>query len=149
VLDIIWPLRQYKQDPTIFGKKGDDMKAFKLSLFVVLVCLFSTPAPCEVSTGFVPSAQDLNQVRSSWKLAMVSTGNRQDAVSKKGRTHGCFIWCILRGISNGPIEIKYSYSYGEPDAEIAAKKAAYAFDSRAGICEKEMPVVEYARGGDF
>jgi hypothetical protein len=143
------------------------MKAFKLSLIalVALVCIFSIPARCEVSMGFVPSTQDLERVRSSWKLLMVSTKDRQDKesretrrggshetsdiVTKKARTHGCFIWCVLRGIPKGPTEIKFSYSYGEASSEIAVKKAVNAFDSRAGICEREMPTIEYAQGGDF
>ncbi len=143
------------------------MKTLELGLFVllVLVCLFPTPALCQVSAGFVPSTQDLDQVRSSWKLLMVGAKDRKDMdqkvtrrggsteasdiVTKKGRTHGCLIWCVLRGIAKGPIEIKYSYSYGEASAEVALQKAVHAFDSRAGICEREMPTVEYTQGGDF
>ena len=143
------------------------MKALELGLFALLalVCLFSTPAPCEVSTGFVPSTQDLDHVRSSWKLLVVGPRDRKDVdhkvtrrsgsheasgiVTKEGRTHGCFIWCVLRGIPKGPIEIKYSYSYGEASSEVALQKAVHAFDSRAGICEREMPTIEFAQGGDF
>ncbi len=143
------------------------MKALQLELFLLLAfaCVFSTPARCEMATGFVPSIQELDHVRSSWKLLMVGTKDRKDVdhratqrsrdheisetVTKKGRTHGCFIWCVLRGIAKGPIEIKYSYSYGEASSEVAAQKAVHAFDSRAGICEREMPTIEYSQGGDF
>jgi hypothetical protein len=152
----------------IVFKDGETMKALRvglLGLFTVL-CLLSSSALAEVGVGMVHSTDELNQVRSKWKLQMVSTRDRQDkdyrvtqrvgsyersdVVTKKGKTHGCLIWCVLPpGADKNAVEIKYSYSYGEPSADAAAKKAAYAFDSQPGTCERGKPAVEYGRGDDF
>lgn len=137
-------------------------------LFIVC-CLFSVDARSEVMTGTVHDTAQLERVRAQWKFKMVSTKrnhdkrsivsqgvsqgsmsmSRTDVQTKKQMTHGCFIWCVLPGNDKDSIQLKYSYSYGEATADDAAKKAAYAFDSKPGTCERGKPVVEYVRGDDL
>lgn len=150
---------------------GSAMKGIFTALFGLFLAtsLLFTDARSGVVTGTVHDNAQLDRVRNQWKLQMVSTKrdhdgrvivtqgashgslsmSRTDVRTKRQKTYGCFIHCVLSAKPSDPVEIKYSYSYGEPDADTAAKKAAYAFDAKPGVCALPRPVVEYTQGDDL
>jgi hypothetical protein len=125
----------------------------KMSLGRILsVCLFSLFIPLaicletawgETVTGVVKSAEALDHTIRKWKSHVANTANKQkrddrQAVQTKGSeelhekdtkkhiSYGAFCWCIT---SEKKAPIRYAYTYGEADSEIAGKKAVKAFDA--------------------
>jgi hypothetical protein len=116
-----------------------------LSLFISLAMSFEI-AWGETVTGVVKSAEALDHTIRKWKSHMANTANKQErddrqAVqtkrsdvsealnkkdTKKDISYGALCWCMT---ANKKAPIRYAYTYGEPDSEIAGKKAVNAFDA--------------------
>jgi hypothetical protein len=97
----------------------------------------------ETVTGTVKSAEALDHTIRKWKSHVANTAserkkddgqavqtqgsdaqNKRD--TKKHTSYGAFCWCIT---SEKKAPIRYAYTYGEADSEIAGKKAVKAFDA--------------------
>jgi hypothetical protein len=114
------------------------------SLFISLAMSFET-AWGETVTGVVKSAEALDHTIRKWKSQIANTakqerddrkvvqtkgselseaGNKKD--TKKNINYGAFCWCMT---AEKKAPIRYAYTYGEADSEIAGKKAVDAFDA--------------------
>ncbi len=124
------------------------------SLLIPLATSFEI-ACGETVTGVVKSAEALDQTIRKWKSQIANTASKyerddrqvvQTRVSevsealdkkdiKKNITYGAFCWCMT---AEKKTPIKYAYTYGEADFEIAIKKAVNAFDAEGarGSCSK-------------
>ena len=123
------------------------------SLFISLTMSFET-AWGETVTGVVKSAEALDHTIRKWKSHMANAAKQgreaRDAVQTKGSepsetlnkkdtkkdiSYGAFCWCMT---ANKKAPIRYTYTYGEADSEIAGKKAVKAFDAEGtkGRCLK-------------
>jgi hypothetical protein len=109
----------------------------------------------ETVAGVVKSAEALDHTIRKWKSHMANTASKQGrdvrdasrtkrsefshAVNKKDTkkeiSYGAFCWCIT---AEKKRPIRYAYTYGEADSEIAGKKAVKAFDAEGakGKCLK-------------
>jgi hypothetical protein len=123
--------------------------------FLACVCrflvLFSLLLSVEIAwgetvTGVVKSAEALDNTIRKWKSRVANTAHKQGkndrhSVQKRGHklseelnkkdakkhtSYGAFCWCMT---SEKKAPIRYAYTYGEADSEIAGKKAAGAFDA--------------------
>jgi len=124
------------------------------SLFISLAMSFET-AWGETVTGVVKSAEALDHTIRKWKSLIASVANNQERHgrpvvhtkrseasevlnkkdTKKDTSYGALCWCMT---ANKKAPIRYAYTYGEPDSEIANKKAVDAFDAERakGRCLK-------------
>ncbi len=123
--------------------------------FLACVCrfllLFSLLLSVEIAwgetvTGTVKSAEALDNTIRKWKSHVANTASKQGrndrhSVQKRGHklseeldkkdtkkhtSYGAFCWCMT-AVKKAPI--RYAYTYGEADSEIAGKKAVSAFDA--------------------
>ncbi len=132
--------------------------------FLACVCrfllLFSLLLSVEIAwgetvTGVVKSAEALDHTIRKWKSLIASVANNQErhgrpvvhtkrsevsevlnkTDAKKDTSYGAFCWCMT---ANKKAPIRYTYTYGEADSEIAGKKAvkAFAADGAKGRCLK-------------
>ncbi len=112
------------------------------TLFISLVISFET-AWGETVTGVVKSAEALDHTIRKWKSHMANTADKQkrddgraaqtkgseglhEKDTKKHISYGALCWCMT---ANKKAPIRYAYTYGEADSEIAGKKAVGAFDA--------------------
>ncbi len=133
---------------------GRTLSVCFVSLLIPLATSFEI-AWGETVTGVVKSAEALDHTIRKWKSHIANTANKQErddrqAVQTKGSelsealnkkdsrkdiSHGAFCWCIT---AEKKSPIRYAYTYGEADSEIARKKAVNAFDAEgaSGSCLK-------------
>jgi hypothetical protein len=122
---------------------------------ILCICLFSVLVSFVISdgtawgetvTGVVKSAEALDHTIRKWKSHAANTASKQGrndrhSVQKRGHklseeldkkdtkkhtSYGAFCWCMT---SEKKAPIRYAYTYGEADSEVAGKKAVSVFDA--------------------